>query len=218
MAHYLIAGASGLVGSKICQHLDNPENDVTLLSRRPLNRAYAHHFVKEIDLLNPQLPDAQSAQDAVLCALGTTLKKAGSKDAFRKVDLDMVIALAKAASVAGYQRFVVVSSLGTTPDTRNFYLQTKAQMEQAVADVGFAHLTIMRPSLLLGERAEFRVGEKAGELAGRLLSPLFVGAIRKYRPIQADTVARAMIQAAQDQQSSVQILESDAIERLARGQ
>lgn len=215
MTHYLIAGGTGLIGSALAAQLDNPAIAVTLLSRRQHPLAHPHHKLRITRFDDPELPPSTGPEDTVFCALGTTIRKAGSKAAFRTVDLDMVIALARAAKSAGYERFVVISSLGTDPDTRNFYLQTKAQMEQAVSDVGFQHLTLMRPSLLLGSREEFRIGEKLGEITGHLISPLLRGRWRKYRPIQAETVARAMIRAAQNPEHRLQILESDAIERLA---
>ena len=215
MAKLIIAGATGLIGSELAKRLSDPADTVILLSRRAFDPPHAHHQVQRTDLLAPSLPPADGEEDTVFCALGTTIKKAGSQPAFRRVDHDMVVAVATAAYNAGYQHFVVVSSLGVQPNSRNFYLKTKHQMEQSISRLGFKRVTIVRPSLLLGDRGEFRLGEKAGEWLSVVLTPLLVGSLRKYRPIPAATVAEAMLRSRYRQDAGVTVLESDAIVRLA---
>ncbi|EAR11242.1 NAD(P)H-binding protein [Reinekea blandensis] len=215
MAKLFIAGATGLIGSELAKQLSDPDDTVILLSRRAFEPPHAHHQVLQTDLLTPNLPSADSQEDTFFCALGTTIKKAGSQPAFYQVDHDMVVAVATAAYNAGYQRFVVVSSLGVQSNTRNFYLQTKHKMEQSISRLGFKHVTIIRPSLLLGDRGEFRLGEKIGEWASVVLTPLLVGSLRKYRPIPAATVAKAMLRSRHNQETGLTVLESDALVRLA---
>jgi len=215
MSKILVAGSTGLIGSSVAKQLTvDLSGNVILLSRRPFNASQAHHHVNVIDFNNIELTAATSPSDAIICALGTTIKIAGSNQAFEAVDLDMVINLATAAKKSGYQRFAVVSSIGATPDTNNFYLKTKGKMEVQLAEIGFDSLTIVRPSLLLGAREEFRLGEKIGEWASALLSPLFIGKLKKYRPVQASMVAHALIQSITNNQAGVRVLESDQINSL----
>lgn len=218
MASYVIAGATGLIGSELAILLSDPATPVTLLTRRPLTPAMPHHQVIQTELLAPEIPPAGSDRDTVYCALGTTIKTAGSKTAFSQVDHDMVVAVAQAAKRAGYDHFVVISSLGVRSDTRNFYLQTKHRMEQSIADIGFNRVTILRPSLLLGARDEFRLGESVGAWLSRFIAPLFIGALRKYRPIPARAVAQAMLKSDERTEPGSIILQSDDIARIATEQ
>ena len=215
MSHMIVAGATGLIGSHIAQQLNDPQQQVTLLSRRKMSPPYAHQQINVDYFTTGQLPASTSSQDTVFCALGTTIRKAGSKSAFEQVDLTLVVELATAAKAAGFQKFVVVSSLGVKPDTTNFYLATKAKMEAALTDLGFASLVIVRPSLLLGERAEFRMGERFAEIVATLLSPIFKGKLARYRPVQAADVAKAMIHLATQKTGPVTVVESESIRLLA---
>ena len=134
--------------------------------------------------------------DTAFCCLGTTIKVAGSQAAFRAVDFDAVLAFARAARAAGVRRFGVVSSLGASPTAGSFYSRVKGEMEAELATLGFAQLVIARPSLLIGDRAKLgqapRVGERLALLVSRPLLPLIPKA---WRPIAADTVARALLRA-----------------------
>lgn len=214
MATLLLAGSTGLIGQAIIQHLPAKQRAL-LLSRRPLNNTPENADVLITDFSDLHLPAAESPNDAFLCALGTTIKTAGSKAAFEAVDLTLVVDLAKRARAAGYGHFLVVSSLGTTPTTGNFYLQTKAKMEAAVTTLGFESVSIFRPSLLLGERDEFRLGERVADWLSKPLRPLFVGKMRRYLPIHANTVAKAMLQQAAQTVPGVHIIESEQIRLLA---
>ncbi|WP_196159617.1 NAD(P)H-binding protein [Reinekea sp. G2M2-21] len=215
MSHMIVAGSTGLIGSHIAQQLTDPQQRVTLLSRRKISPPHVHQQTNIDYFTSGQLPASTSIQDTVFCALGTTIKKAGSKPAFEQVDLTLVVELATAAKAAGFKKFVVVSSLGVKPDTTNFYLATKAKMEAALTDLGFASLVIVRPSLLLGQRSEFRMGERFAEFAATLLSPLFKGKLARYKPVQAEDVARAMIHLATHETTPVSVVESESIQQLA---
>lgn len=150
--------------------------------------------------------------DDVFCALGTTIKKAGSQAAFRAVDCDAVVELGQWAHKNGVKHFAVVSSIGADAGSGNFYLRTKGQMEQRLGQLGLASLIVVRPSLLLGNRGEFRFGEKAGELLSKAFSPLMVGRLKKYKPIKAIKVACAMVAYCESQYDGLYIVESDQLQ------
>ena len=139
------------------------------------------------------------------------MKKAGSRSAFRDVDLHVVEAAARAALKSGAQDAFLVSSVGADASARSFYLRVKAEAERAVAALPFRSAHIFRPSVLTGPREESRPGERVAIAAGRLLAPLMVGTARRYRPIEADVVARAMVSVAGSPGAGVHIHESEVI-------
>lgn len=213
--HALLAGASGLVGDRcLARLLDHPAYDrVTVLSRRPLARSHAKLYVELVDF--DGLPSLRERCDDVFCCLGTTIRKAGSQEAFRRVDHDYPLALARIGMAAGARQFLLVSALGADAKSSVFYSRVKGETERDVAATGLSKAIFMRPSILLGERHEQRPGEKAGIFAGRLIAPLLLGPLRKYRPIQADDVAAAMLYAANHDVHPGPI-DSDQIARLAQ--
>ncbi len=211
----IIAGASGLTGSALlklllaCHHYQR----VYTLERRTSAGVSASHHPLIVDF--KRLASLPACDDAY-CCLGTTIKKAGSQDAFRKVDFDYVVNFARAAKASGAKQFLVVSALGASANSGIFYNRVKGEMEEAVAALGFDAVHIFQPSFLLGERAETRVGERIGIRAFNILSPLLIGGARKYRPIAAADVAKVMLRAALDGKRGVMRLESDAIQRRAK--
>ena len=201
MANILIAGATGLIGSHLVQQLaPDRVDEVLLLVRRPIAPLHAHHHQWVSDFMPLALPPVSDNADAVICALGTTIKQAGSREAFAEVDFGRVLDLARAAKQAGYRRFVVVSSLGADADSRNFYLATKGRMEAALVALQFDSLTIAQPSLLLGKRSTFRLGERIAQVLFSGLSFIFIGPLRTYRPVHAEDVASVLIRVALDGQ------------------
>lgn len=201
MANILIAGATGLIGSHLVQQLSPDRVDeVLLLVRRPIAPLHAHHHQWVSDFMPLALPPVSGSADAVICALGTTIKQAGSREAFAEVDFGRVLDLARAAKQAGYRRFVVVSSLGADADAGNFYLATKGRMEAALVALQFDSLTIVQPSLLLGKRSTFRLGERIAQVLFSGLSFVFIGPLRTYRPVHAEDVASVLIRVALDGQ------------------
>jgi len=130
----------------------------------------------------------------LFCCLGTTSRKAGSNEAFKKVDFEMPEVLARIASSNNVEGFIVISSVGAGKTGRGFYLDVKTEMENAVIQYDFKRLAIVRPSLLLSKREEFRLGEEAGRLLNILLGWTMIGKLRKYRGISARDVAHAMIE------------------------
>ena len=212
--HAVLAGASGLVGERcLARLLNHPAYDqVTVFSRRPLALSHAKLRVDLVDF--EALKSVGEHCDDVFCCLGTTIGKAGSREAFTRVDHDFPLALAGLGRSAGAQQFLMVSALGADAKSRVFYNRIKGETERDIAALGLPKAMFMRPSILLGERRENRPAEKAGILAGRLIAPLLVGALRKYRPIAADDVAAAMLYAANHDLNSGPV-DSDQIVRLA---
>ena len=193
----LLAGATGLVGSHLLRLLlaDETYQKVRILGRRGLPLTSPKLQQRLIDFDHLADLDAPKVDD-VFCCLGTTIKKAGSQEAFRKVDLGYVEALARVAARAGAKQFLLVSAIGANAKSRVFYSRVKGETEAAVQAVGFAGTHIFRPSLLLGSRAESRPMERLSVLVGGPLGFVFAGPLRRYRPIPAETVAAAMVKAA----------------------
>ena len=146
--------------------------------------------------------------DVVFCAVGTTQKKVkGDKEAYRKVDYDIPVNAARFAKEAGCKQFLLVSSVGANAKSKNFYLQLKGRVEDAVVQQGLPSVSIFRPSMLLGYREEKRPGEGFGKAVMRLLSFMFVGRLKKYRAVHARTVAKAMVYAAKEGNPGVSVYE-----------
>jgi uncharacterized protein YbjT (DUF2867 family) len=152
----------------------------------------------------------------VYACLGTTIKKAGSQDAFRKVDHDYTLAVANMAKAAGVTRFAVVSSVGASARSSNFYLRVKGETDDALEKIGFAGLVIARPSVLVGNREEHRPGEKVGIAVTKAFSFAMVGGLKKFRPIEARRVAAAMVSTMKTAEHTKRIvLEHDALVKLS---
>lgn len=194
----LLAGATGLVGGYALQALlDAPDySRVWALTRRPFGREHPRlaNRIVNFERMTDQLKGLV-VNDA-FCAIGTTIADAGSQEAFRAADVNAVLLFARAARAAGASRFVVVSSIGADSESKKFYLRTKGEMEETVADIGFASVDILQPSLLLGPRKALRPVEIAGRILAPLVNPFLTGAREVYRAIPAETVGKAMLGAA----------------------
>ena len=209
----LLAGATGLIGRELAAGWDSP-GTLHLLVRRAVPAPGPHTAVHVVDFAAlPALPPARVAY----CALGTTIKVAGSREAFRAVDFDAVLAFAQAARVAGVQRFGVVSALGADAQSGSFYNRVKGEMEAALSALGFATLVIARPSLLAGDRASLGQPTRLAErLSLALLRPVGGLLPLAWRPIQATVVARALRRAMAQARRGTTILESADLQRLGR--
>jgi uncharacterized protein YbjT (DUF2867 family) len=209
----LVAGATGLVGSHLVQVLlERPVYDkVIVIGRRPL--AMQHPKLEQRTVDFERLHDYADAfrVDDIYCALGTTIKKAGSQAAQRKVDYEYIVAAGRLAKQAGAKQFLLVSSMGANAKSGVFYSRLKGETEEALAALNLPTLLIFRPSLLLGDRQEFRFGERAAMALTPVINPLLVGSMRKYRGIHARTVAQAMVNAAQRGCTGKHTFESDAV-------
>ncbi|MBV9343710.1 MAG: NAD-dependent epimerase/dehydratase family protein [Gammaproteobacteria bacterium] len=214
----LLAGASGLTGSRTLDALlEAPEvARVLAITRRPLGREHPRlaNRIVQFERLESQLQGLSC--DAALCCLGTTLRRAGSAAAFRAVDVGAVLAFARAARAAAARRFVVVSAVGAAPDSRNFYLRTKGEMEQSLEALGFESLDILQPSVLLGLRSEMRPLELLAVLGLPLLGPFLNGKYLGYRGIPARTVGAALLGATRSGRRGVQRYTYGGIQALAR--
>jgi uncharacterized protein YbjT (DUF2867 family) len=149
--------------------------------------------------------------DDAFCCLGTTRRAAGSDAAFRRVDFDYVVAFARLAKRAGAQRFLLVSSLGASARSPLLYPRTKGECEAAIEALGFTTVVILRPSFLLGDRAEDRLGESLAIGASRLIGPLLIGPLRRYAPTEATAVAQTLVNAAATARAGVTVIESDRL-------
>jgi nucleoside-diphosphate-sugar epimerase len=214
----LIAGATGLVGSELLKLLEQEArvSEVHVLSRRRIE-PIAAKTKTHITQLGPRYLDAVQgmAFDAVICCLGSTIRAAGSQAAFRKVDLEAVLDLAHFAEGSKSRSFLVISSLGASLHSLSFYSRVKGQMESGVSGLMIPSVSILRPSLLIGHRAETRFGEKVGEGILRLTQGLLRGSFKKYRAIEARRVARALLRLALHPDPGVKVYESDEIEAMA---
>ena len=215
--HALVAGATGLIGNELLQQLIHGRqyHTISVLSRHEIetNSKRVETIIVNYDKLTEKdLPKV----DDVFCCLGTTMDKAGSKQAFRKVDYDYPLRVAEIARRKGAGQYLLVSAMGADKDSLFFYSQVKGEVEEAVAKVGFDALHIFRPSMLLGERTETRIGEQIGQVVMQGVAPLMVGGLKKYQAIPATTVAEAMVHAAKKELKGVYIFESDKIQKLAQ--
>lgn len=210
----LIAGATGLVGSYLLRMLLQSDRygKVIALVRKPLPVHDQKLEQKIVDFEKLAVTPGLIADD-VFCCLGTTMKKAGSKEQFYQVDYTYVVELAKATSRQFASQFLVVSAMGADKDSAFFYNRVKGEMEEAITKLSFTAVHIFRPSLLTGNRPETRLGEKVGEVLMGGLKFAMVGPLRKYRAIPARIVAKAMLQMALDNGGGIKIHESDEIAR-----
>ncbi len=215
----LLLGYSGAVGSQLLQELIRSDkvNRIVCLGRR--QPSLDHHklvFVSaDMEKQTEQL-DAFSGISRVYCCLGTTIRTAGSREAFRKVDYDMVVNAAHIAKQAGVAHFSVVSAMGADEHSKVFYNQVKGSCEHALKQIGFNRLSIYRPSLLTGPRTEFRLGEKIAQLIFPLIEWMLAGKLRHYRSISTNTVARAMLLNSIKTDEGTEIFLSDDIKQLSK--
>jgi uncharacterized protein YbjT (DUF2867 family) len=212
----LIIGATGLVGEEMLkQLLLLPQYDkVIALTRRPLDIKNAKLENPVVDFDKPEQYNKIKADD-VYCAMGTTIGKAGSKAAFKKVDFEIPLAVAKLALDNGASKFILVSSMGADAKSLVFYSRTKGELEQALAKLKYKAVIIFRPSILLGDRKEHRTGEEIGRFVSEKLSFLFAGPLAKYRGTPADVLAKAMIKISGENVTGVRIMENDEIFKIA---
>jgi uncharacterized protein YbjT (DUF2867 family) len=209
-----LAGASGLVGRAVLDRLlaDDAFETVVAVGRRTLPVERLKLRQRVVDFADPATFAGLEAPEVALSCLGTTIRRAGSREAFRAVDHDAVVAFARAARDGGARAFVHVTSLGADSGSSVFYNAVKGDVEKAVAALGFTRVTALRPSLLDGDREESRPGERVSLAVGRVLGPL----LGKYRPTPVDAVAAAMIDAAKHGEEGVHTMEAPEIGRFAK--
>ncbi|AOZ92450.1 oxidoreductase [Paenibacillus crassostreae] len=210
----VVLGASGLVGSfVVAELLQRDEYDgIKLLVRQPLDIQHPKlsQIVVDWDRLDQYHEIFSNVRD-VYCCLGTTIKKAGSQEQFRKVDYDYPVRAAQLAQEQGVSQFLVVSAMGADPSSRVFYNRTKGEVEDKLSTIGLPAVHLFRPSLLLGQRQEKRLGEQWGAKFMTTFDFLFRGKGIKYRAIPARVVARAMVNIAIKRPTGVHIYPNDVI-------
>jgi uncharacterized protein YbjT (DUF2867 family) len=202
----LLAGASGLVGSRLLPLLlgATEYSRVLALTRRPLlfdHARLANRVVRFDAGLEKQLSGLRC--NDVFCCLGTTLREAGGQEGFRAVDQDLVLKIANIANTAGAERLVVISSVGANEASKNFYLRVKGETERALERLQFAALDIMQPSILLGLRRNVRPLEFLVQGVFWCVNPLLLGTVARYRGMAAGDVAAAMLGAARGRRRGV---------------
>lgn len=208
----LLLGATGLVGNELLSLLlaDDSVERVQVLTRRPTGHTHAklQEHVADLDEMHRR-PEA-FAVDAILCALGTTIRVAKTKERFRHVDHELPLAAARLGLENGANHYLLVSSLGANPDSRIFYSRVKGEVERELLSLPYPKITIARPSALLGPRKEFRLGEKIVAPLGRLMP-------ERIRPIEAHDVAKALVVLMKREDAGARIVESRELKAIAGG-
>jgi len=207
----IVIGATGLVGSTLVKQIcENPNySKVVLLLRKPLNISHSKLIQEVIDF--DKLDVSKIVGDDLFCAMGTTLAKAGSKENQYKIDCTYPYEVGKIAKINGVKQYILVSSVGANVESSNFYLRTKGDLEKKIESLDFQNFVSIRPSMLLGDREESRLGEKIGKVLSNLLSPLLFGSLSKYHGIEAADVAKAMQRFANQGLDGVKYVEYDDI-------
>lgn len=212
----LIIGSTGLTGSHLLQILlESPKYDKVISFVRKKGEL-SHTKLQEhiINFDNPTEYCDLVRGDDFFCTIGTTIKQAGSKDAFKKVDFNYPKEFANCAQDNGIKQYLFISAMGADSASSNFYSKTKGQIEDFLKQSSIPSVSIMRPSLLLGDRDEFRLAESIGGAVMKILSFAFVGPLKKYKAIKGATLAKAMYEIAQKNNESFKIYQSDQLQDL----
>lgn len=193
MRSALVVGATGLVGSSLVKLLCESEEyaAVNVISRRPLDFTHPKLVVKLCEFDQIADKDIEFAHE-VFCCLGTTMKKAGSKQQFEKVDFEYPLTIAAIAKNRGVGHFIVISAMGANEKALAYYSQVKGKLEAELIKMDFPRLSIVRPSLITGDRQEFRLGETIGDKVLKVLNPILIGPLKKLHSIPATQIALAM--------------------------
>lgn len=212
----IILGSTGLVGSSLTKQIENFNafSKVFLLVRSKTDRVSSDKIEEicidfEDESTFPKLENI----DAVFCCLGTTIKKAGSQENFRKVDFDFVVKTAAYYQTLGAKHFLVVSAVGVSDKSKIFYNRVKGEMEKAVANLGYPNVSIFRPSMLGGNREEFRFGEWFGTVFLKAIQWAFIGRMKRYKIIDAEKVAKSMLISSKEGKETIEIIESEEMQK-----
>ena len=212
----LIIGSTGLVGSHLLNLLLDSNDYIKVITFVKRDAGIKHPKLIQhiIDFDKPETYEELVVGDDFFCTIGTTIKKAGNKDAFRKVDFEYPKQFATFALQNKVKQFLIISSLGADANSGNFYLKTKGEIQNFLKKCNFESVSVLQPSLLLGNRTEFRLGEKIGAFFMKTLSFVFLGNLKKYKAIEGKTVAKALLTIAQANNSGFKIYESDVIQEI----
>ena len=213
----VVFGATGMVGNILLEELINSNDYSAIKIFVRESTGISEPKVEEIitDFSNPAGYSPKIKGDDLFICLGTTIKKAGSVENMEKIDRDLPIQIAGLARNNGLKNVAVVSSIGASKTSRNYYLRIKGEMETGILKLNFDNTAIVRPSMLLGERKEKRRGETVGKVVMKTFQPVLIGKLLKYRAIHPRDVARAMILIIQKKRGK-NIFESDELQKIAR--
>jgi uncharacterized protein YbjT (DUF2867 family) len=202
----LVVGATGLVGSELLKQLaaDETVARILVLVRRPLDAAVPKAEIRVVDFNRLDAHRDAFAVDQIFCALGTTIKQAGSQAAFRRVDFEYPLTIARLGHSQGVRHFLLVSALGANSESGIFYNRVKGELEDQLRTIGFRSVTIARPSLLLGARKEFRLMERVAMVVGEFVPG-------RFRPVHAAAVATSLVTAGRIDAPGLHIVESEEI-------
>ncbi|BFT69336.1 oxidoreductase [Paenibacillus sp. P36] len=222
----IVAGGTGLVGRELIRLLqEDPRCDkIIALVRRDIQVRHLQGSEKLVQVktdysqleadLGPSVLAAMAGAH-VFCTLGTTIKKAGSQEQFRKVDFEFPMKLGEISGAGKADVFAIVTAMGANRASSIFYNRVKGDVEQGLRGLNLRSLYMLRPSLILGDRDKVRVGEQLGSLVSRAIAPLMIGGLRTYRPIQASKIAAGLIACAQKGEAGAHVVLSDRIAELA---
>lgn len=215
----VVAGATGLVGRELVKMLLNHPayNRVVVLVRREIGLSHPKLEERHIsfDRLEQEVEGEMFKDADVFCSLGTTIKQAGSQEAFRRVDHDYPLALGRVARQNGAASFIIVTAMGSSDRSKIFYNRVKGETERDLALLGLSRLVVLKPFLMFGDRAENRPGERAAIVIFRLIGALMIGPLARYRAIESRIVSQVMVLAARREGPSLEVLESEQISALA---
>jgi uncharacterized protein YbjT (DUF2867 family) len=212
----LVFGSTGLIGNLLVEELVGTTEYSRVKSFVRQATGVSETKVEEIvsDFSDPEsFSDEIKGDDLYIC-LGTTIKKAGTVKNMEKIDRDLPVTIAKVACRNGVKRVAVVSSIGASSKSGNYYLRIKGEMEEGIMNLDFNNIAVVRPSMLLGERKERRTGEIVGKVVMTAFKPVLFGKLLKYRAIHGGDVARAMIKLILTGDGK-KIIESDELQRLS---
>lgn len=214
----VLLGATGLIGSKLLQKLldSSDYSQVNILVRKPVDITHPKLHVQIVDFSNTNnYYQALGTGDVIFCCIGTTMKNVnGNKTKYRSIDYDIAVNAAKWGIENGFSRYSIVSAIGADSKSSNFYLRLKGEVEDKISSLGYSTIDIFRPSLLMGKRKDQRAEERFAQMVFPLVAFLFVGGWRKYKPVQAEAVARAMLNASLANRTGRNIYEYDQIKNM----
>ena len=213
----LVIGSTGLIGSQLLELLLESKEYATVITFVKRDSGIEHPKLKQhiIDFDKPDDYQNFVVGDDFFCTIGTTIKNAGSQDTFRKVDFEYPKLFANLALKSNIKQFLIISSLGADANSGNFYLKTKGEIQDFLKNCNFESISVLQPSLLLGNRKEFRLGEIIGTFFMKLFSFLLIGNLQKYKPIESKIVAQSLFKIAQQNKKGFTIYESNLIQNIA---
>lgn len=214
----LVIGATGLTGSELINLLiaDSEFDSIKIFGRKSLDLKHPKITEYIVDLFTPKSFENDFKGDVVFCCIGTTAKKTPDKNLYRKIDFGIPVALAELCTKNSIPHLLIISALGANSNSSVFYSRTKGEMQDAVQSMALEKIHLLQPSLIVGDRNDFRIGEKVASVIMKVAQIFMVGSLRKYRPIQALQIAQAMVHLSKFPTSDVMI-ESDEIQIRAAG-